>query len=249
MLDIEIVQVTPSNINELGLGCLKNNKHEGFNPKKEWLLKLFDEGLVLKIPVIGGKASGMIEYLPGDKAWRGVSAAGTMFIQCFWITENKLLGKGIGSQLLENCITHSKELGFETISVMTSDKAWMVKKDIFIKHGFQIIDTKERFELLRLGNADVSFTNWEENRARYSGLNLIYSDQCPMFTKSVNDLYEVALSFGIELNIIRQDNFIDAQNAPSGYGVFTLVKDGKMLADHYISGTRFKNILKKEYNL
>jgi hypothetical protein len=36
-----------------------------------------------------------------------------------------------------------------------------------------------------------------------------------------------------------------AQEAPSVYSVFTLIKDGKILADHYISSTRFRNILKK----
>ncbi|GJQ61327.1 MAG: acetyltransferase [Melioribacteraceae bacterium] len=247
-MEIEIVRIDQSNIDDVGLGCLKNNKHEGFNPKKEWLLKRIKEGLVLKVPMVEGMASGMIEYVPGEKAWRGVSAAGTMFVQCFWVTANKLLGSGIGSKLLQDCIEDSKHSGFDTVSVMTSDKAWMVKKDIFIKHGFEVVQAKERFELLRLGTANVKFTNWEENRSSYRGLNLIYSDQCPMFTKSVNDLYQVAFTFGIELNIIRQQSYLDAQNAPSGYGVFTLIKDGKMLADHYISGTRFKNILKKEYN-
>jgi hypothetical protein len=38
----------------------------------------------------------------------------------------------------------------------------------------------------------------------------------------------------------------EAQRAPSGFGVFALVKDGKLLEDHYISETRFKTILKKE---
>ena len=37
-----------------------------------------------------------------------------------------------------------------------------------------------------------------------------------------------------------------AQQAPSLYGVFSLVHNGKLLADRYISVTRFKNIIKKE---
>jgi hypothetical protein len=36
------------------------------------------------------------------------------------------------------------------------------------------------------------------------------------------------------------------QLAPSGFGTFSLLKDGKLLEDHYISRTRFENILKKE---
>jgi hypothetical protein len=38
----------------------------------------------------------------------------------------------------------------------------------------------------------------------------------------------------------------DAQNAPSLYSVFNLINNGKLLADRYISLTRFNNILKKE---
>ena len=35
----------------------------------------------------------------------------------------------------------------------------------------------------------------------------------------------------------------EAQMAPSPYAVFTLIRNGRILADHYISKTRFMNIL------
>jgi len=38
----------------------------------------------------------------------------------------------------------------------------------------------------------------------------------------------------------------EAQNAPSYYGVFNLVWNGRLLSDHYVSKGRFKNILRKE---
>lgn len=34
--------------------------------------------------------------------------------------------------------------------------------------------------------------------------------------------------------------------APSIYATFNLINNGKLLADHYISLTRFNNIIKKE---
>jgi hypothetical protein len=37
-----------------------------------------------------------------------------------------------------------------------------------------------------------------------------------------------------------------AQDAPAVYSAFSLIRDGKLLADRYISVTRFKNILAKE---
>ena len=52
------------------------------------------------------------------------------------------------------------------------------------------------------------------------------------------------LKNGFEITEIKTAK--EAQQAPSGYGVYSLVYNGKLLSDHYISNTRFKNILKKE---
>jgi hypothetical protein len=38
----------------------------------------------------------------------------------------------------------------------------------------------------------------------------------------------------------------DAQNAPTPYGVFALIYQGRLLADHQISAARFRNIMNKE---
>jgi len=244
------VQVTEENISTIGLGCLKNLKHEGFNPKKEWVLDNLKNGLVLKVPIVEDKPAGMIEYIPGSKAWRAVSAKDVMFIHCLWITDSKIHNSGLGSLLIEDCIADARQKGFKDVAVMTSDKAWMAKKDIFLKNGFVQLSSKERYELLATSeNAKLSFNKWEEMRGNIKGLCLFFANQCPMFTKSVNDLTEVAIAHDINLNVIPISNYIDAQNAPTGYGVFSLVKDGRLLADHYISGTRFKNILKKEYGV
>jgi hypothetical protein len=51
---------------------------------------------------------------------------------------------------------------------------------------------------------------------------------------------------GIKPEITEISTSAAAQSAPSPYAVFTLINKGKILADHYISGTRFMNILKKE---
>lgn len=41
----------------------------------------------------------------------------------------------------------------------------------------------------------------------------------------------------------------EAKSAPSGFGVFSLVHNGELLEDHYISKTRFENIIRKELAL
>jgi len=93
------------------------------------------------------------------------------------------------------------------------------------------------------------FTNWEQQLNDYQGLNIIYSKQCPWIIRSIKELAETAKSNGLTLNITELVSAQQAQNAPSIYSVFNLVHDGKLLADHYISNTRFRNILKKELKL
>jgi hypothetical protein len=37
----------------------------------------------------------------------------------------------------------------------------------------------------------------------------------------------------------------DAQAAPTPYAVFSIIQNGQVVADHMVSNTRFKNILKQ----
>lgn len=55
--------------------------------------------------------------------------------------------------------------------------------------------------------------------------------------------------YGLELKILEINNYKDAQMAPSIYGVFNLVYNGKLIAEHYISEKRYRNILEKELNI
>ena len=75
---------------------------------------------------------------------------------------------------------------------------------------------------------------------------MVYSAQCPMVPKSVNDLSEMAEEHGLKLKVTALNNAQEAQNAPSYYGVFNLVWNGQLLSDHYVSKGRFKNLLRKE---
>lgn len=93
-----------------------------------------------------------------------------------------------------------------------------------------------------------AFLNWEENLKNYQGLNLVYANQCPLFIKSVEEMRETAKLHRLELKVTVMESSEDIRKAASGYGVYSLVYNGKLLADHYISNTRFKNILNKELN-
>ena len=67
-----------------------------------------------------------------------------------------------------------------------------------------------------------------------------------MLPKSVQSLSEMAAENGLELKVTRLETAREAQNAPSHYGVFNLLWNGRILSDHYVSRGRFKNILRKE---
>ena len=55
------------------------------------------------------------------------------------------------------------------------------------------------------------------------------------------------MDYSIDLKLTKIETAEDAKNTPSGYGVFSLLHNGKLIEYHYISATRFKNILKKEH--
>ncbi|HTY63842.1 MAG TPA: hypothetical protein VMG30_16460, partial [Acidobacteriota bacterium] len=57
---------------------------------------------------------------------------------------------------------------------------------------------------------------------------------------------QVAGKYGVDLNVWVLAIPEEAQKAPSGFGVYSLIRDGRLLEDHYLSATRFESILKKE---
>jgi hypothetical protein len=108
-LAYKIVDVNEANIDEYGLLCLKSKKNtEGYKKKIEWVKKRFKEGLRLKLLIVnerpkrGFKSRGFIEYIPGEYAWRGISAKGYMIIHCIWVV-GKNRQHGFGSKLLDLC--------------------------------------------------------------------------------------------------------------------------------------------------
>ena len=62
----------------------------------------------------------------------------------------------------------------------------------------------------------------------------------------MSELSEIIEKKGFKINVAELKTPEQAQAAPSIYAVFNLVNDAKVLADHYISTTRFFNILNKE---
>lgn len=76
---------------------------------------------------------------------------------------------------------------------------------------------------------------------------MVYSRQCPWVARFMEEVKPVLSGYKLEPEIIEFTTAGEAQRAPSLYGVFSLINDGRLLADRNISVTRFRNILKKEF--
>lgn len=247
-----ILNITNNNIVDYKPTCFMSPTHEGSLFKEEWTKQRFKEGLRIKQLFIEGnkKPIGFIEYIPGEFAWRAVNAAGYMFIHCIWITPNKYKSKGYASLLLNDCLQDAKENNMNGIAVITSEGSFMASNSLFLKNGFKIIDTSRPSLSLMVKEIKTatlpSFRDWESQLAKSKGLQLYFANQCPWVARSVKELSDVAAKNGIKLETIELKTAKDAKDAPSVYAIFNLVYNGKLLSDHYISATRFQNILNKE---
>ena len=256
MNKIEIINVDSSNISEYGFFCgIKNPKIEGYQGKLDWLKQRFSEGLKLNIlysPI--EKAVGFIEYIPGKFTWRAVEARGYMVIHCIAVFYRKYRGKGYGSLLLRKCLSDAERENMHGVAVVTTADTWMAGKELFFKNGFESVDqAPPSFELLvkKLEHkpSPAFKKDWEKKLGQYSsGLTIVYSNQCPYIAKSVEAILGTSHELGINTNLIELNNCEEAQNAPSAYGVFNLVYNGKFLAYQPISKRRFLNIMNKELN-
>ncbi len=263
MAIISLVQVGPDTLEECGIGCIANQRHEGYAPKVKWLQKRFDEGLrYLLFRDERGKALAFLEYVPGEFAWRPVRADGWLFIHCLWVYRAGQKIGGLGSRLIQRVVKEAESQGALGVATLVSDGPWMAGGRIYQRNGFEVVEQQDRFELwarstgakasasrrkgtgalsssLKIGVAEIP-SKWKR------GLRLIYAPQCPMLPKSVNDLREMAAEHGLKLQVSELKSADAAQRAPSLYGVYALLWNGRLLADHYVSKGRFKNLLRKE---
>ena len=251
---MKIVEVTPENAVKETFFCIKNNKRQGFEDKLKWFERSYKEGLKIKILKNDkDKMIGFIEYVPAKNAWRPVDADNYMFIHCTYIYSKKDRSKGYGSILLEDAEKEAKAKGLDGLCVITSTGGWLANKSLFEKNGFEQIKVKDRFELLSTtwnsNTKKPKFHNWTNQQKKYKGWHLLYAYQCPWHEKSVAAILNVAMDYGVDLKVSKINTVEEAKMAPSGFGVFNLLRDGRLIEDHYLSATRFRNILKNELNM
>jgi hypothetical protein len=158
--------------------------------------------------------------------------------------------KGLGSMLVSDCIEDAKSNNYNGVAVVTSSKSFMADKELFLKNGFSLAETDGTGNdllvyKLKDGPAPV-INDFNKQLNRYQGLHILYSKQCPWVARLIEEIKETGMAKQLDLQITELTTPEEAQQAPSLYSAFNLIFNGKLLADRYISLTRFNNILKKE---
>jgi hypothetical protein len=124
----------------------------------------------------------------------------------------------------------------------------MASRTIFEKLGFRLVAEDGDYQLLAKQLKKGKYPSIRDHRAqlkKYQGWHILYTRQCPWVSRFIHEL-DPAITDRLHLTITELKTPAEAQNAPSLYATFSLIHDGRLLADHYISMTRFNNIIKKE---
>lgn len=254
MQDISIINTTIKNISKYGVCGYKNSKKEGFPEKLAWLKTQFEQGLIIKtLWSENDGTQGMIEYIPGKYCWRPVEATNYMFIHCIFVGFKKIYQKkGYASLLLKECENDAKKQKLDGLAVVTRKGSFMAGKELFIKKGFEIIDSaKPDFQLLvKKNNKHCPVPKFIDNKReleKYSkGLTIIRASQCPYTVKNVREICTVAeKEYKLKVKVIHLKNHNEAQASPCPFGTFCMIYNGKVVAYHPISKARFVNIMKK----
>ncbi len=251
---IEIVDVTPENVDEMPCCGVKDPCHEGRQRKVAWLKAHFDKGLRARILLFEGKQQfGYIESLPGQYVWRRVEADGYMFIHCLWVFYRKFQNKGYGRRLIQSVADDAAAKKMKGVAVITRKRPWASGSEIFLKNGFETVDSlPPDYELLAKKldpkTPDPSFRRDDGLcfQEYGEGLTLIRAGQCPHTIRFSEKICESAReTYHMEPRVIDLDTCQDAQNAPTPYAVFSIILEGQLLVDHQISRSRFQNIMNK----
>ncbi len=233
--EFPIVDVTAESVARTGFFCLQSRrKAPGYQRKLRWLKARFAEGM--RIKMLGGGGRGFIEYIPGEHAWRAVDAAGFMVIHCIWVV-GRSKGQGGGKQLLQACIDDARRAGLKGVAMVASEGNWLLGKRFLLDQGFVAVDTAPpSFTLLvkAFGDAEPPrFSGgWTEKAARCgSGLTIVRTDQCPYIEDAAALMHRCAADHGIESREVTLTSAKEVrQEAPSAYGVFNAVLDGRLFS-------------------
>jgi len=249
---MEIIRIDKSNIDKEHICCAIGNDKINLNraqTKKEWLKERFDEGLIFKRLDQRGKV--FIEYMPIEKVWKPIIGKNYMVIHCLWVS-GQFKGQGFSKQLLNECITDSRNLNKDGIAVISSNKVkpFLTDKKFYLKHGFELVDKAEPyFELLVL-KLNEGAKNPEFNSNAQSGIcnnkngfTFNFSNQCPFMEEYVYLLSEVLKSRNIPYQINKIGTYKEMQETGSPFGTLGIYYNGQFITHELMPEKKFNHFI------
>ena len=246
---MEYIRVTKDNIESEHICCaISNNKDIQVSSKKAWLAERFDEGLVFLKSTERGKC--FIEYIPAENAWNPIIADGYMYIDCLWVS-GSLKGHGYSNDLLEACVSDSKEKGKKGLCILsTAKKKPFLADPKYLKYkGFSVCDEADNgIQLWYLPFfVDAPKPAFKEcakhPQVDEKGYVIFYTDQCPFNAKYVPIVEQTAREHGIPFRAIHIKSKEQAQNAPAATTTYALFCNGEFLTNEQMNDKRFLKLV------
>jgi Acetyltransferase (GNAT) family. len=232
------ITLNKENIEKEHICCAISDKKcsEGYQMKKEWLTTAFEDGHVFRR--LDERAKVFMEYGPAEKAWIPVEAPHYLMIGCFWVS-GQYKGHGYGKALLQAAIDDALAQGKDGLATVVGKSKFPFMGDTkwFLKHGFySCASTESGFSLLVYKLKETSADPFFKEAAQKGlcpdngGLTVYYSNRCPFTEFHVNkELPETAAKRNLPLDIIKLENKMQAQEAPTPATIFSLFYKGKFV--------------------
>lgn len=253
-MDTKYITLTKENIDKEHICCAFSDKKcsEGYEMKKEWLKKEFDNGYVFRR--LDARAKVFIEYGPAEKAWIPVDAPNYLMIGCFWVS-GQYKGQGHAKALLQSAIDDAKAQGQNGLVTFAGTKKFHFMSDTkwLLNQGFESIENLPNgFSLLALKfDKNAPNPSFKESVKtgeceQKEGLVVYYTNRCPFTDYYVNgSLWVLAQENNIPLTVIKLETMEQAQAAPTPATIFSAFYNGKFLTTDMsiCTESRFKKML------
>lgn len=237
-MEMKYITLTKENIDTEHICCGFSDKKcsKGYEMKKEWLKKEFDNGYVFRR--LDARAKVFMEYVPAEKAWVPVRAPGYLMINCFWVS-GQYKGNGHAKALLLSAIDDAKAQGKNGLVTVAGTKKFPFMSDTkwLLRQGFESVEKLPNGFLLLVLKINTAAPNPTFNECVKSGecedkkgLVVYYTNRCPFTDYYVNgSLSALVQEYDIPLKIIKLETIEQAQNAPVPATIFSAFYNGKFV--------------------
>ena len=227
----EIVDTDYSNVDTCGL-CGANPL--GHERKRDWIRRCLPYGLryrTLREPSSGTRV-GMIEYMPGEFAWRAVDAKDYMVIHCLQVPR-RYAGQGYGSLLVQACVDDARRHGMAGVPALATRAGWCADDGAYLRNSLEAVDRADPSlelvaKVLRQARPP-SLGDWRRRlEALGAGIYMYVSRQCPFMRGERERRRQAVLRsrYGLEAHIVEVQDHTAAQANPCVWGTAGTVCNG-----------------------